>query len=151
MSQPFTLQPLLELMQSRTDEATRRLGQLIAAEQSARSRLQMLEQYRAEYADRLRETIAQGMTRQVLANYQDFLARIDDAIRQQTFAVQQSAANTSHGQQNWKEQNTRLKAIDTLSARHDVKERQREEKNEQKLLDEFSARKFAADSTQQND
>lgn len=111
----------------------------------------MLEQYRTEYADRLRENIAQGMTRQVLANYQDFLARIDEAIRQQTFAVQQSAANTSHGQQNWKEQNTRLKAIDTLSARHDVKERQREDKREQKLLDEFSARKFAADSNQRND
>ena len=44
MAQPFSLQPLLELMQTRTDEATRQLGKLIAAEQSQRSRLQMLEQ-----------------------------------------------------------------------------------------------------------
>ena len=42
MAQPFSLQPLLELMQTRTDEATRTLGKLIAAEQSQRSRLQML-------------------------------------------------------------------------------------------------------------
>lgn len=150
MSQPFTLQPLLELMQNRTDEATRKLGQLIAAEQNAKSRLQMLEQYRAEYADRLRDAIAQGMTRQVLANYQDFLARIDEAIRQQTTVVQQTENNTLYGQQHWKEQNTRLKAIDTLSLRHDAKEKQREEKREQKLLDEFSARKYAADTEGRN-
>jgi len=150
MSQPFTLQPLLELMQNRTDEATRKLGQLIAAEQNAKSRLQMLEQYRAEYADRLRDAIAQGMTRQVLANYQDFLGRIDEAIHQQTTVVQQTENNTLHGQQHWKEQNTRLKAIDTLSLRHDAKEKQREEKREQKLLDEFSARKYAADPEGRN-
>lgn len=151
MSQPFSLQPLLELMQSRTDEATRQLGQLIANEQNAKSRLQMLEDYRAEYANRLRDAIAQGMTRQVLANYQDFLGRIDEAITQQTSAVRQSEETTSRGQQHWKEQHTRLKAIDTLSIRHDAKERQREGKIEQKQQDEFSARKFAIAPSRDND
>ena len=79
MAQSFSLQPLLELMQTRTDEATRQLGKLIAAEQNAKSRLQMLEQYREEYAQRLREATAQGITRSVLHNYQDFLARNDQA------------------------------------------------------------------------
>ena len=49
MPSKFSLQPLLDLMQTRTDEATRQLGRLISAEHSARSRLQMLEDYRAEY------------------------------------------------------------------------------------------------------
>ena len=80
MPQAFSLQPLLELMQTRTDEATRKLGQLIAAEQNQRSRLQMLEQYREEYAQRLREATANGITRLILRNYQDFLARIDEAV-----------------------------------------------------------------------
>jgi len=144
MVKPFTLQPLLELMQSRTDEATRRLGQLIAAEQNARSRLEMLEQYRQEYADKLREATAQGITRQALANYQDFLGRIDEALQQQAQAVRQSEANTAAGQQHWRDQNTRLKAIDTLSLRHDERERRAEEKQAQKLQDEFSTRKFGS-------
>jgi len=144
MSQPFSLQPLLELMQEKTDEATRRLGQLIAAEQNARSRLQMLEGYRNEYADRLRSAIAEGITRQVLANYQDFLGRIDDAIRQQRQVVEQTEANTARGQQDWREKNTRLKAIGTLSDRHEEKERHKENRREQKLQDEFTTRKFAA-------
>ncbi len=147
MAQPFTLQPLLELMQTRADEATRRLGQLIAAEQNQRNRLQMLEQYRDEYAQRLREASADGLTRQILRNYQDFLARIDEAISQQSIVVGNSEQSTKAGQEHWRKQNTRLKAIDTLSQRHDARERYREGRQEQKLLDEFSTRKFSTAQT----
>lgn len=143
MAQSFPLQTLLELMQSRTDEATRKLGQLIAAEQSQRSRLQMLEQYREEYAQRLREATAEGVTRLILRNYQDFLARIDEAIGQQHLAVESSERSTKAGQAQWSSQNKQLKAIDTLSLRHDARERYRENKQEQKLLDEFSSRKYS--------
>ncbi len=142
MPQTFSLQPLLDLMQTRTDEATRTLGKLIAAEQSQRSRLQMLEQYREEYAQRLREAVAQGITRLVMLNYQDFLARIDEAIEQQRLAVKDSERNTKAGQEHWQSQNKQLKAIDTLSQRHDARERYRENKIEQKLQDEFSTRKY---------
>lgn len=142
MPQTFSLQPLLDLMQTRTDEATRTLGKLIAAEQSQRSRLQMLEQYREEYAQRLRDAVAQGITRLVMLNYQDFLARIDEAIEQQRIAVQDSERNTKAGQVHWQSQNKQLKAIDTLSQRHDARERYRENKIEQKLQDEFSTRKY---------
>lgn len=143
MPQAFTLQPLLEIMQSRTDEATRHLAQLIAAEQSQKSRLQMLEQYRAEYAEKMCETIAQGITRLVLNNYQEFLARIDAAIEQQRLAVHNSASGTKAGQERWQAQNKQLKAIDTLSQRHDARQRYRDNKEEQKLQDEYAIRQFS--------
>ena len=143
MAQTFPLQTLLELMQNRTDEASRKLGQLITAEQSQRSRLQMLEQYRDEYAQRMREATAEGITRLILRNYQDFLARIDEAIKQQRQAVQSSELSTKAGQTEWRNQNTKLMAIDTLSSRHDARERYRENKQEQKILDEFSSRKYS--------
>ena len=130
-------------MQNRTDEASRKLGQLITAEQSQRSRLQMLEQYRDEYAQRMREATAEGITRLILRNYQDFLARIDEAIEQQRQAVQNSELSTKAGQTEWRNQNTKLMAIDTLSSRHDARERYRENKQEQKILDEFSSRKYS--------
>jgi flagellar FliJ protein len=142
MAQTFPLQTLLELMQNRSDEATRTLGQLIAAEQSQRSRLEMLEQYREEYAQRLRDAISQGITQLSLRNYQNFLSRIDEAIAQQRQAVQNSEQSTKNGQEHWKNQNKRLKAINTLSVRHDVKIRELENKQEQKLLDEFSSRRY---------
>lgn len=143
MSKSFNLQPLLEIMQNRTDEASRRLGQLIAAEQDARNRLQLLEQYRDEYTQKLRDAIATGVTPLVLRNYQDFLGRIDEAVEQQRHAVAQSEKSTAAGQSHWREQNKRLKAIDTLSQRHEARERHRESRLDQKQQDEYSTRKFS--------
>lgn len=140
MTKPFTLQPLLELMQTRTDEATRRLGRLIADERSAHSRLELLEQYREEYNQRFRESSQSGMTPLAWRNFQDFIGRIDEAIEQQRQVVAHSQRNTAAGQAHWQAQNTRLKAIDTLSDRHQASERYREDKLEQKQQDEFAAR-----------
>lgn len=151
MSRPFSLQPLLELMQTRADDASRALGKLIAAEQDAKARLVMLEQYRSEYADQMRTATLQGLTPLALRNYQDFLGRIDQAINQQRSAVQQSAQQTLSGQENWRQQNQRLKAIDTLSQRHDLRERHRENKQEQKLLDEFTTRRLSSMKPEYND
>ena len=142
MAQTFSLQPLLELMQSRTDEATRKLGQLLAAEQNQRSRLQMLEQYREEYAQRMSDAVRQGLTPTALQNFQSFIFRIDDAITQQRVVVENSEKSTRQGQQQWQEQNKQLKAIDTLSQRHELRERYRENRSDQKLQDEFAARRF---------
>jgi len=143
MPQQFTLQPLLEVMQNRADEATRKLGLLIAAEKNERSRLQMLEQYREEYAQRLRDATLEGVTRLILRNYQEFLARIDTAIEQQRKSVENSERSTQAGKDHWQAQNKQLKAIDTLSQRHDARERYRENRQDQKLQDEFSSRKYS--------
>lgn len=141
MAKPFSLQPLLEIMQTRADDATRRLGQLIAEEQNAKSRLQLLEQYRSEYVSRFSQAASQGLSPLAWRNYQDFIGRIDEAISQQRQVVVSSERNTVNGQVQWQEQNKKLKAIDALSDRHDARERYREGKAEQKEQDEFAARK----------
>lgn len=145
MSRPFALQPLLEIMQNRTDEASRRLGQLIAAERDARTRLKMLQDYHQEYADNMAQASARGMTPPALRNYQEFLARIEEAIKQQAAALRHSEQLTAHGKEHWKTQNKQLKAVDTLATRHEIRERAIDAKREQKLLDEFSTRRFAVD------
>jgi len=137
----FSLQPLLDLMRERTDEATRKLGLLIAAEQSARGQLQLLTQYREEYLASFRAAQDAGLTLQSWRNYQEFLTQLDEAIRQQTMQVAASAENTARGQKHWKEQNTRMKAIDTLSVRHQRAEEKKFLKQEQKQHDEISTSK----------
>jgi flagellar protein FliJ len=140
MSKPFSLQPLLEIMQTRTDEATRRLAQLISAEQNARSRLQLLIGYRDEYATRFRDAQAGGLSQSAWHNYQEFIARIETAIEQQQAQVRDSEQNAAQGKEHWQEENKKLKAIDTLKLRHLQREVRAENRNEQKLLDEFSTR-----------
>ncbi len=55
MVKPFSLQTVLELMQVRADDATQRLARLIANERDAKNKLDMLQQYRDEYAARFRQ------------------------------------------------------------------------------------------------
>lgn len=141
MAKPFSLQPLLDLMQTRTDEAARNLGRLISAEQNQKSRLKLLEEYREEYNQRFRVSSQTGMTPLAWRNFQEFLGRIDEAIDQQHQIVADSERDTASGQGHWREQNKRLKAIDTLSDRHTATERYQEGKQEQKLLDELTSRK----------
>ena len=140
MTRPFPLQTVLELMQTRADEATQQLARLIASERDAKSKLDLLQQYRDEYATRFREAAQNGMTRIQWQNYQEFLNRLDEAISQQHQNVAQQERNTATGQMNWQQQRKNLKAIDTLSDRHFPRENTREVKREQKAQDEFAAR-----------
>jgi flagellar FliJ protein len=143
VAKPFALQAVLELMQRRADEATQQLASLIAAEQDAKSRLELLNQYRDEYTQRFHASAQAGLTPQQWKNFQDFLGRLDEAIGQQQQVLTQSQKKTAAGQAHWQEQRVRLKAIDTLSVRHARLEEAKENKREQKLVDEFAARQHS--------
>ena len=140
MPRPFPLQTVLELMQVRADEATQQLAKLIANERDAKSKLDLLQQYRDEYAGRFRDAAQNGLTRIQWQNYQEFLNRLDEAIAQQQQTVAQQEQNTASGQMNWRQQQKNLKAFDTLSDRHVSRETVREIKRDQKAQDEFASR-----------
>lgn len=141
MTKPFSLQTVLELMQIRADDATQRLAQLIASERDAKSKLDLLQQYRDEYAMRFRLAAQNGLSRSEWRNYQEFLNRLDEAIATQRANVASQARHTATGQTHWREQKTKLKAFDTLSERHFASENALEVRLEQKKQDEFAARR----------
>lgn len=137
---PFALQTVLDLMQTRTDDATRRLAQLISMEKDARSKFEMLQQYRDEYASRFRQAAQNGIGQREWRNYQEFLNRLDEAVAQQGLTVGLQERHTAAGQAQWQQQRTKLKAFDTLSQRHEASELALELRREQKIQDEFAAR-----------
>ena len=139
MTKPFPLQTVLELMQNRSDEATRELARLIANEKDAKNKLDMLQGYRGEYAERFREASKNGLSQLEWRNFQQFLGRIDEAIELQRGIVATQIRNTAAGQLQWQKQRRKLKAFDTLSTRHFASENARELKRDQKLHDEFAA------------
>ena len=141
MTRPFSLQTVLELTQSRADEAAQQLALLLAAEQDARSKQELLQQYREEYAERFRQMAKNGLTPQEWRNYQEFLNRLDDAVSIQKRTVAQKEQNTANGQQHWKEQQKKLKAMDTLSKRHYASEAAIALKRDQKVQDELAVRR----------
>lgn len=142
MTKPSPLQPLLELMQSRMDEAARRLGELIASETEGKHKLEMLQSYRAEYQQRFLQAAASGIGPDAWRNYSAFLVKIDEAIAAQHAMVEQSRLRTVQGQQVWMTHRNKVKAIDTLTQRQRTAEQRKEAKQEQRLSDEHAAYRF---------
>jgi flagellar FliJ protein len=145
----FPLQPLVDLSHARLDEAARRLGQLLASEQEGAKRLTLLVEYRNEYHQRFLDAARDGIERDLWANYQAFLGRLDEAIAQQQAALNTSRQRTSDGQRAWLDQRIRAKAFDTLSQRHLAERHRVEGKAEQKSSDEHAARAKPADEADQ--
>jgi flagellar FliJ protein len=141
MARPFSLQTVLELMQTRSDEATQRLAGLIAAERDAKEKFAMLLQYRDEYTARFRQAVQNGLGQPEWRNYQEFLSRLDEAIQQQMQLVSAQETHTAAGQEDWKRQRAKLNALDALSERHRASEARLEIRQEQKAQDEFAARR----------
>lgn len=142
MTTPFPLKPLLDLSQTRMDDAARRLGELIASEQEGRRKLELLQNYRDEYAERFQEAARNGLTPDAWRNYSAFIGRIDEAIRLQQAQVERSQAQTAAGQQAWVAQRNKVKAFDTLQKRHEQGEAKKAARQEQRQLDEHSANRF---------
>ena len=139
MTRKFSLQPLQELSRTRLDDATSELGRLIAHEQEGERKLEMLQEYRAEYEARFRAAMHNGLGIEAIRNYSAFMNRIDDAIAAQQAHVGQSRHQTEAGKQNWVEHRNRAKAFDTLAQRHQDAERRRSQKLEQRQSDEHTA------------
>ena len=140
MPESFRLQPLLDLANSRMDDAAKKLGELISGEHESQRKLELLENYRAEYQERFEEAARRGMSPDAWRNFSVFIARIDEAIAAQRLAVGQSRQATAGGQQQWLAQRNKVKAFDTLSQRHHAQQARREQRDEQRQSDEHAAK-----------
>lgn len=141
MTRAFPLQTLLDLSQLRLDEAARKLGELIAGEQEASRRHELLVQYREEYRTRFVAAAQDGLSPGQWQNYAAFLARLDEAINQASSAMSQTKQQTVAGQKEWMNKRGRVKAFDTLSDRHQSRVAYQDQRQEQKASDDHGARR----------
>lgn len=136
-------------MQSRADTAAKDLGRLVAAEQDTKSKLQLLENYRSEYIQRFQDAARNGISPQQWANYQDFTAKLDEAVAQQRRIVEASVTKTAEGQRRWLDQRNKVQAFDTLAHKHQQAQRYQEGRAEQKTSDELTTRKHLAERSEE--
>jgi flagellar FliJ protein len=151
MANPFSLQPLVSLAKQKNDAATKNLGVLNRNHHSAQSKLEMLQQYRRDYQEKLQLAQKNGMELHDLRNFQDFLYRLDDAIAQQNAVVNQTQAYVQKGRSELSETQRRVKSFDTLAVRHTETVRKQEAKIEQKMQDEHTGRRAAYKNIEENE
>ena len=142
MPQKLPLATLIELAQTKTDEASRRLGQLQNAHTSAAAKLEMLLQYRQEYLDQFNGQMKGGLPSAQVRNFQNFIGTLDGAIEQQRALTLQADTRLGHGRSDWQNNKRRLTSFDTLADRVRQQEILVANKKEQRDSDERSARQF---------
>lgn len=142
MAKGFPLQPLLDFSQHRMDSAERALVMLKQREEFERQRLTELMDYRREYQERLRGSTGAGMAIHRLRDYQAFLSKLDQAVRQQETVVSQAHARWEQAHHRWLGERRKVKAFETLAQRHRGEENRRQEKRDQRLLDEQALKQY---------
>jgi len=137
-----TLNTLIDLARTDTDEAARKLAQLAQARREAEQQLDTLLSYRKDYADRLLQESKIGLTASNYHNFRQFIATLDDAISQQNRMLEQMDDKLRKGQDSWQAEKKRLNSFEILQTRQLRQEAVRESRREQRLNDEISARGF---------
>jgi flagellar FliJ protein len=136
MTKRSALDTLLELAQTRTDDAARRLGALNAQGVDMETKLALLTEYWNEYSARFQVSMQQGITAADWRNYQEFLNKLDAAIVQQREVLAATRQRVEAGQVAWQSAKRTLKSYDTLAQRQAGAEMLRMARHEQKETDE---------------
>ena len=147
MQHALPLAMLIELTQTKTDDATRRLGQLQSAQTSAQEKLTLLIEYRQEYCMRMQAQRQEGIPAAQWQNFQHFIATLDGAIEQQRAVAAQAVTRLAHGRVDWQHQKRRLNSFGTLAERVRQQQAVVLNRREQRDSDEHAARQFQLRAT----
>ncbi|CAM4077186.1 flagellar export protein FliJ [Pseudoalteromonas sp. SR44-5] len=110
--------------------------------QGNQQKLQGLNNFRLEYTQQLHVKGKSGLSSAGFSQYHAFIAKIEEAIRQQANTVSTAKQVVSQRQSLWLKQQIKAKAVAKLIEKQQLKANVIAQKNEQKMLDEFSANQF---------
>ena len=140
MANPDTLNTLIELANKETDEAAKQLGAALRLKEDAIQKLDLLLQYRDDYAQRYEATLSAGISAAQINNFQVFIHKLDSAIAGQQKVVTESARRAEQARTVWISCEQKKMSFVTLSNRASKDIARRELWRDQKQNDEFAAR-----------
>lgn len=142
MATSSALDTLIELATKECDEASKRLGRAIRLTDDAQQKLDMLLQYRDDYAARFQSSLMAGVTATGYRNFQLFLGKLDEAIAGQQRVLQDTQKRAGTARSAWQDSERKRVSYDTLATRALKAKEQKEAKLDQKTTDEFAARRL---------
>src|SRR6185312_1539078 len=134
----------MAVVQKVVDDQERRRARALAASEKlvldSEAKLAELEKYRAGYLRDFSSKAGGGMSAASARDYQVFLARLEEALRQQAQIVTRAKAQRDMERRNWQGAAQRADAVDHMVQVWDTADRKELERHEQKESDEFSQR-----------
>ena len=135
----------LEPVQQIVDDAQRRLAHSVAAFEKrvldGETKLQELQRYKSEYEQQFAQRAGRGIGATELRDYQVFLARLSEAIKQQQALVTRANAEHQAERVKWQQALTRSKALGHVVDRWQAEERHMNDRRDQREGDERAQRK----------
>jgi flagellar FliJ protein len=137
------LEPVDRLARSAERDCARRLAGAQQRVVDAERRCVELESYREEYRQALRARAVSGVRAQGLREFQTFIARLDEALRQQHQLLRQLRGEQEREHLQWRNAAVRSSAIGKVIENAKREERQVEDRRLQRELDERAQRQGA--------
>jgi len=135
------MKPVQEVVDAKERTEAKQLA--VSEEHLAASerKLDEFRQYEQDYRQGFKSRAAAGMGGHGLRDYQLFLARLGEAVRQQSKIVGAARAERDAQQDHWREAARHHKAVDHVVGTWQAEERRHAERREQRDSDERAQRK----------
>ncbi len=140
MNNRTALDTLQQLAQKETDGAARQLTSALEQQSSAKQKLDMLLELRAEYTERLLRQSREGMSIAAIKNFQAFMKKIDEAIAGQTRLAANATTQVEQANAGWQSKKRAEKTWESLISRNERTVLLKEQKQDRKLMDEYASR-----------
>lgn len=132
--------PVQTVLDRKEKDRARELGDARARLAGAQAKLADLQQYRQDYEQSFQQRAKAGQPVRALRDFQVFLARLDQAIQQQTQIVAAGEAEVNGHSTRWQSAARQVKAVDSVVDRWNGEERRAQDRREQKETDERAQR-----------
>lgn len=141
MATSSALKTLIDLAHKETDEAAKRLGAALHTGEEADQKLDLLMQYRNDYAERCQSSLTAGISTTHFNNFQVFMQKLDHAIAGQQKVVSDARQRIAQARAAWQACEQKKMSFVTLAERASKEDARRELWRDQKQNDEHAARR----------
>ncbi|WP_290704479.1 flagellar export protein FliJ [Amphritea sp.] len=138
MKRSKRLQVVLDLAERKRKQAEQLLGQTQSRVQQGEATLVQLQDYYSDYANSFYSAGSEGVTPGQLQTHQAFMQKLRVAVEQQRNALLMDRAQLEKVKEHWQAAYQHYKSVDTLVEKLKREELLKEEKQQQKELDERS-------------
>lgn len=140
--QKSPISTLIEIAVKNSDEAAKRLGKTILAHEETEKQLALLMQYREDYLLKFQNGASNGISTAQYLNFQSFINKLDSAVDGQKQVVANAEYKIKLAREHWQESEKKRLSYNTLNNRALASMHKKEEKRDQKQMDEHAARSF---------
>ena len=131
---------LKDMAAKEVEMATEALAKAMKGVTEAEAKYTMLHEYRQGYADNLAKSMEIGISAESYLNFQNFLRKLDQAMTGQLEVVEFAKRQVVIQKELWQESQRKKLSYEVLLQRADKKAQKIEQKQDQKMMDEYATR-----------